>query len=83
MEIDYYPRCRGMWLDRGELDKLLQVADRAHDDRWDDRDRDKGRYDSERPYGRTAEEELVLPQRDVRVRRLTSPTVVANGYLHL
>ncbi len=23
IEIDYCPQCRGVWLDRGELDKLL------------------------------------------------------------
>ncbi|RZL03553.1 MAG: hypothetical protein EOP36_04265 [Rubrivivax sp.] len=23
IEIDYCPQCRGIWLDRGELDKLL------------------------------------------------------------
>ena len=23
IEIDYCPNCRGIWLDRGELDKLL------------------------------------------------------------
>lgn len=23
VEIDYCPRCRGVWLDRGELDKLI------------------------------------------------------------
>jgi Zn-finger nucleic acid-binding protein len=23
IEIDYCPRCRGVWLDRGELDKLI------------------------------------------------------------
>ncbi len=26
MEIDYCPQCRGVWLDRGELDKLLELA---------------------------------------------------------
>jgi Zn-finger nucleic acid-binding protein len=26
IEIDYCPQCRGVWLDRGELDKLLQRA---------------------------------------------------------
>jgi len=26
VEIDYCPTCRGVWLDRGELDKLLQLA---------------------------------------------------------
>ena len=26
VEIDYCPRCRGVWLDRGELDKILERA---------------------------------------------------------
>ncbi|MBF0313138.1 MAG: zf-TFIIB domain-containing protein [Oligoflexia bacterium] len=26
IEIDYCPQCRGIWLDRGELDKLLEKA---------------------------------------------------------
>lgn len=51
IEIDYCPQCRGIWLDRGELDKILdRVADeptaasaspaaapRAVDSRYDDR----------------------------------------------
>lgn len=24
VEIDYCPQCRGIWLDRGELDKILE-----------------------------------------------------------
>lgn len=54
IEIDYCPKCRGVWLDRGELDKIIersttQVAAqpppapkrRARDD--DDDDDDKRR----------------------------------------
>jgi Zn-finger nucleic acid-binding protein len=26
VEIDYCPECRGVWLDRGELDKILDRA---------------------------------------------------------
>ena len=26
VEIDYCPQCRGVWLDRGELDKLVEKA---------------------------------------------------------
>ncbi len=26
VEIDYCPQCRGVWLDRGELDKLMDRA---------------------------------------------------------
>ena len=57
VEIDYCPNCRGLWLDRGELDKLLAKAeaqavpaaaprqpDQRPDDRYDSRPND--RYDS-------------------------------------
>lgn len=27
IEVDRCPRCRGIWLDRGELDKLLDLAE--------------------------------------------------------
>ncbi len=26
VEIDYCPKCRGVWLDRGELDKIIERA---------------------------------------------------------
>ena len=26
VEIDYCPKCRGVWLDRGELDKLMALG---------------------------------------------------------
>ncbi|MFC0678336.1 zf-TFIIB domain-containing protein [Lysobacter korlensis] len=29
VEIDYCPECRGVWLDRGELDKIIDRADAA------------------------------------------------------
>ncbi len=28
IEIDYCPRCRGVWLDRGELDKIIERTNR-------------------------------------------------------
>ena len=28
IEIDYCPTCRGIWLDRGELDRLIERAER-------------------------------------------------------
>lgn len=27
IEIDYCPQCRGIWLDRGELDRLIERAE--------------------------------------------------------
>ncbi|WP_426226787.1 zf-TFIIB domain-containing protein [Pseudarthrobacter sp. DSP2-3-2b1] len=29
VEIDYCPKCRGVWLDRGELDKIIDRANEA------------------------------------------------------
>ena len=46
VEIDYCPECRGVWLDRGELDKLIERAD--DDDRGDRDDRDRDRRDRDR-----------------------------------
>ena len=44
IEIDYCPQCRGVWLDRGELDKLI---DRSDDDDDRDRRREPDRRDRE------------------------------------
>jgi len=27
VEIDYCPQCRGVWLDRGELDKIIERSE--------------------------------------------------------
>lgn len=58
VEIDYCPQCRGVWLDRGELDKIIEKNEsgfdrrdseysRRHDDddrhHYSDRDRDEYR----------------------------------------
>ena len=57
-EIDYCPKCRGVWLDRGELDKIIEKSlaveaprasaprDYPRDYRGDDR-----RYDDDRYHG--------------------------------
>lgn len=31
VEIDYCPQCRGIWLDRGELDKMLERSSADRD----------------------------------------------------
>ncbi len=28
IEIDYCPKCRGIWLDRGELDRIIERSER-------------------------------------------------------
>lgn len=29
VEIDYFPECRGVWLDRGELDKIIEKSNHS------------------------------------------------------
>jgi len=51
VEIDYCPECRGVWLDRGELDKIIERSAGAgggsdrkperRDDRYQERPRKK------------------------------------------
>ena len=38
VEIDYCPKCRGVWLDRGELDKIIErnnAMTDCKDDKYD------------------------------------------------
>ncbi len=49
VEIDYCPQCRGVWLDRGELDKIIdRAADLAGG----------GRQTSTAPYPREGDHRL-------------------------
>ncbi len=52
VEIDYCPKCRGVWLDRGELDKIIERSAQeikqirtAGRESFDDDDGDMRRYD--------------------------------------
>ena len=52
IEIDYCPECRGVWLDRGELDKLVRRDwDDDDDDDDDRRHRNRGAVYDERTGG--------------------------------
>jgi uncharacterized protein len=50
VEIDYCPECRGVWLDRGELDKMIALDDKTHatanfeQHRLDDRQRESNEH---------------------------------------
>jgi Zn-finger nucleic acid-binding protein len=59
IEVDYCPTCRGVWLDRGELDKIIErsaderpTSQQAEKPRYRDDDdrRDDRHYGSQQPY---------------------------------
>lgn len=43
IEIDYCPSCRGIWLDRGELDKIIERSS-THYSSKDNYGKDQERY---------------------------------------
>ncbi|HEX2214014.1 MAG TPA: zf-TFIIB domain-containing protein [Mycobacterium sp.] len=57
VEIDYCPTCRGVWLDRGELDKIIErfAADRSTRAAASDQRPDRGPGDG--AYGRPADDD--------------------------
>jgi Zn-finger nucleic acid-binding protein len=54
VEIDYCPKCRGVWLDRGELDKIVERAEQFEASRTQYSEPAQKRYrdDDHRHYGR-------------------------------
>ena len=52
IEIDYCPKCRGIWLDRGELDKIIERSSRhePEDNRYDNRTEKDRYYDDDYKY---------------------------------
>ncbi len=59
IEIDYCPRCRGVWLDRGELDKIIERSAgtqgrpnyNPHNHMQDSHDYEQHDYDKHRKKG--------------------------------
>lgn len=57
IEIDYCPQCRGVWLDRGELDKIIErtlpstPAPQSTYKEETRREYDDDHYEHSKPYG--------------------------------
>jgi Zn-finger nucleic acid-binding protein len=49
VEIDYCPTCRGVWLDRGELDRIIERVE-GRPSRPSDPDRRQGGVEHEHRY---------------------------------
>jgi Zn-finger nucleic acid-binding protein len=52
IEIDYCPKCRGIWLDRGELDKIVEKSASVEDNfRQKERNTNTNYRDDDDKYG--------------------------------
>jgi Zn-finger nucleic acid-binding protein len=54
IEIDYCPQCRGVWLDRGELDKIVERSTSTQSEPIYGRD-DRGNHDRAGRHGHSDE----------------------------
>jgi uncharacterized protein len=52
VEIDYCPKCRGIWLDKGELDKIIEKSMRDQTN-FEDDEKDKHNYHDDHTKGNT------------------------------
>lgn len=62
VEIDYCPKCRGIWLDRGELDKIVERTAEHYSN--------KDNYDADRhKYGHHPHRDHVYPDPKYRKKK--------------
>ena len=47
IEIDYCPKCRGVWLDKGELDKIIEKSSPPETNQQLFQQKDKPKYDDD------------------------------------
>ena len=75
VEIDYCPKCRGVWLDRGELDKIIERSAGGEQTTFE-----RAALRRTRPLSETArraqlrsqkKEKRIVPRRPVRLLVLT------------
>jgi Zn-finger nucleic acid-binding protein len=70
VEIDYCPTCRGVWLDRGELDKIIDRSagiappppppqPQRSEPRYDDRRESSYRYPDQHTYKKKRKESFL------------------------
>lgn len=50
VEIDYCPKCRGVWLDRGELDKIIERSGAEFEPARREESDEHKRYDEHKKY---------------------------------
>lgn len=50
IEIDYCPDCRGVWLDRGELDKIIERSSQNIRNIQHDSYSERQRYSTDKDY---------------------------------
>lgn len=83
VEIDYCPKCRGVWLDRGELDKIIERCETGFEsserDRYDEHNRrhdEQHRHSDE--HNRHSDERSYYPPQPPREKHKKKESFLSN-----
>ena len=84
VEIDYCPKCRGVWLDRGELDKIIDRGSPPAPAASRERGYEERRESHGEPAQAAPQEARGVPRRPVRLltrpaRRTPAPLLARPG----
>jgi Zn-finger nucleic acid-binding protein len=69
VEIDYCPQCRGVWLDRGELDKIIEKSTAGSSTRDEEYRQEKKDYKDDSYKGDSYRDDSYKDQNDPNYRR--------------
>ncbi len=72
IEIDFCPECRGVWLDRGELDKIIELSTQSQPQRNDSRDRQDYERSNDRRHDDYRRDDRDYDRRDEKPYRKRS-----------
>ncbi len=72
VEIDYCPQCRGVWLDRGELDKIIDRSGELTPPSSPSAGRSEPRYDESRSYDDRSQSSRYPNQHQTKKKRKES-----------
>ncbi len=56
VEIDYCPKCRGIWLDRGELEKIIELSINQEYSSYNKKSKENYHYDKDYHYDKNYNE---------------------------
>ena len=65
IEIDYCPKCRGVWLDKGELDKIIEKSESPSLKQYDTNRKNDG-YDADDDFDKRRQFDKNQPGRKKR-----------------
>jgi len=59
VEIDFCPKCRGVWLDKGELDKIIELSDNSSSETHSNKEHHEKYKDDDKYYRKKKKESFL------------------------